>query len=129
MVSQSWKALATFQPRPESRGHRDFSCTLPAFSRVMDISLAPEAAVHLRAQADGRLLRISFTTGCGGSGYRLAWSDEPLEDDTVFDLDAVRVALDSMATSKLDGAVIVYDAVEDGFIIDHPDAAVAVWCG
>ena len=34
-----------------------------------------------------------------------------------------------MASSKLDGAVIVYDEVEDGFIIDHPDAAVAVWCG
>jgi len=95
----------------------------------MDISLAPEAAEQLRAQADGRLLRISFTTGCGGSGYRLAWTDEALEDDTVLDLDVVRLALDSMASSKLDGAVIVYDEVEDGFIIDHPDAAVAVWCG
>jgi Fe-S cluster assembly iron-binding protein IscA len=95
----------------------------------MNISLAPGAAVQLRDQADGRLLRISFTTGCGGSGYRLAWTDEPLEDDTVFDLEAVKVALDSMASSKLDGAVIVYDEVEDGFVIDHPDAAVAVWCG
>lgn len=95
----------------------------------MNITLSPEAAEQLRASGSGRVLRIAFTTGCGGSGYRLSWEPEPNEDDRVVTLDGVRVALDSMASSRLDGAVIQYDAEEDGYLIDHPDAAVAVWCG
>ena len=95
----------------------------------MNLSLTPEAATRLRESVDGRVLRIAFTTGCGGSGYRLSWEDEPWEEDTVLDLDGVRVALDSMASSRLDGAVIEHDPEEDGYLIDHPDAAVAVWCG
>ena len=95
----------------------------------MNITLSPEAAAQLRESGSERVLRIAFTTGCGGSGYRLSWEPEPNEDDTVVTLDGVRVALDSMASSRLDGAVIQYDPEEDGYLIDHPDAAVAVWCG
>ena len=91
----------------------------------MNISLTPEAASHLE---EGRVLRIAFTTGCGGSGYRLSYS-EPAEGDEVIDLDGLQVALDSMAASRLDGAVIAYDEEEDGFLLDHPDAVTAVWCG
>ena len=29
----------------------------------------------------------------------------------------------------LDGAIIQYDADEDGYLLDHPDAVSAVWCG
>lgn len=93
------------------------------------ISLAPDAAAHLQHDLDGRVLRIAFTTGCGGSGYRLAYADAPLEDDRVLDVDGVRVALDAMAADRLDGAVITYDAEEEGYLLDHPDAVTAVWCG
>jgi Fe-S cluster assembly iron-binding protein IscA len=93
------------------------------------ISLSPEAAAHLRRDLDGRVLRIAFTTGCGGSGYRLAWADAPFADDRVLDVDGIRVALDAMAAGRLDGAVITYDEAEDGYLIDHPDAVTAVWCG
>ena len=95
----------------------------------MNISLSPGAASHLQHDLAGRVLRIAFTTGCGGSGYRLAFADEPIEDDRVLDVDGVRVALDAMAADRLDGAVITYDAGEDGYLIDHPDAVTAVWCG
>ena len=91
----------------------------------MTITISPAAAEHLR----GRLLRIAFTTGCGGSGYRLSYADEPLESDEVVKVGAVRVALDSMAASRLDGAQIDYDSDEDAFLLDHPDAVSAVWCG
>lgn len=94
-----------------------------------NISLAPEAERHLSSELDGKVLRISFTTGCGGSGFRLASADEPNADDLVIDVGPVRVALDDMAASKLDGAVILYDEAEDGFTIDHPEAVSAVWCG
>jgi Fe-S cluster assembly iron-binding protein IscA len=95
----------------------------------MNVSLSPEAAAHLSEDAGGRVLRIAFTTGCGGSGYRLSYASEPLEDDRVLNVDGVTVALDDMAASRLDGAVIQYDADEDGFLLDHPDAVAAVWCG
>lgn len=95
----------------------------------MNISLSPAAAAHLHEDAGGRVLRIAFTTGCGGSGYRLSYAPEPVADDEVVSVDGVTVALDNMAASRLDGAVIRYDAEEDGFLLDHPDAVTAVWCG
>jgi iron-sulfur cluster assembly protein len=93
------------------------------------ISVSPDAAARLRSDLEGRVLRIAFTTGCGGSGYRLASADAPLADDHVVDVDGIRVALDAMAADRLDGAVITYDGDEDGYQIDHPDAVTAVWCG
>jgi Fe-S cluster assembly iron-binding protein IscA len=45
------------------------------------------------------------------------------------DVNGIRIALDDMSASRLDGAVIEYDASEDGYLLDHPDAVSAVWCG
>jgi Fe-S cluster assembly iron-binding protein IscA len=95
----------------------------------MNLSLTPQAAAHLGQELDGRVLRIAFTTGCGGSGYRLSYAPEPAEGDEVVSIDGVNVALDSMAASRLEGAVIQYDEDEDGYLLDHPDAVTAVWCG
>ena len=95
----------------------------------MNITLSNEAAEHLSRDLDGRVLRIAFTTGCGGSGYRLSYASEPSDGDRVVQLDGIPVALDDMAASRLDGAVINYDAEEDGYLLDHPDAVTAVWCG
>ena len=95
----------------------------------MNISLSSDAAEHLHAEIGGRLLRIAFTTGCGGSGYRLSYADAPNDGDDVVEVDGLRVALDGMAASRLDGAVINYDADEEGYLLDHPDAVTAVWCG
>lgn len=95
----------------------------------MNITIDDTAAEHLREDLEGRLLRISFTTGCGGSGYRLASADEPGDGDTVVDVDGFRIALDDMSASKLDGAAIVWSEEEDGYLVDHPDAVAAVWCG
>jgi len=95
----------------------------------MNISLSSEAKQHLSHDLDGRLLRIAFTTGCGGSGYRLSYASEPNDGDSVVQLDGVRIALDDMSASRLDGAVINYDPEEDGYLLDHPDAVTAVWCG
>ena len=95
----------------------------------MNLTLAPAAVEHLAEDADGRVLRIAFTTGCGGSGYRLSYAPEAAEGDELMNVDGVDVALDSMAASRLDGAVIEYDPEEDGFLLEHPDAVTAVWCG
>ena len=95
----------------------------------MNITLSPDALHHLKDDLDGRLLRIAFTTGCGGSGYRLAYAEAPNEGDRILQLDGVRVALDDMSASRLDGAVINYDPDEDGYLLDHPDAVDVAWCG
>lgn len=95
----------------------------------MNISITPDAAERLREDLDGRLLRISFTTGCGGSGYRLASADAPAEGDRTLEIEGLTLALDDMSASKLDGAVVVWSDDEDGYVIDHPDAVAAVWCG
>jgi Fe-S cluster assembly iron-binding protein IscA len=95
----------------------------------MNISLSPEAAQHLSSDLDGRMLRIAFTTGCGGSGYRLSYADGPNEGDSIVSVGDFRVAFDDMAASRLDGAVINYDPEEDGYLLDHPDAVTVVWCG
>lgn len=95
----------------------------------MNLSLSPEAAQHLRSDLEGRILRIAFTTGCGGSGYRLSYAATPNDGDRVIDVGQVQVALDDMAASRLDGAVIDYDPAEDGYVLEHPDAVTAVWCG
>ena len=95
----------------------------------MNLSLSPAAAEHLGRDLNGRILRIAFTTGCGGSGYRLSYADEAVDGDELVSLDGVKVALDSMSASRLDGAVIEYSEEEDGYLLDHPDAVTAVWCG
>ncbi|MEA2329672.1 MAG: hypothetical protein QOE68_4631 [Thermoanaerobaculia bacterium] len=95
----------------------------------MKVSITQTAAEHLRSELDGRILRIAFTTGCGGSGYRLAYADGPIDGDQVVNVNGIRVALDDMSASRLDGAIIEYDADEDGYLLDHPDAVSAVWCG
>lgn len=93
------------------------------------ISFTDEAATHLQQEGEGRLLRIAFTTGCGGSGYRLSYAAGPNDGDVILKIGGIDLALDDMSASRLDGAVIRYDADEDGFVLDHPDAVSAVWCG
>ena len=95
----------------------------------MNVSITQTAAEHLQQELDGRILRIAFTTGCGGSGYRLGYADEPIDGDEVVAVNGIRIALDDMSASRLDGAIIQYDADEDGYLLDHPDAVSAVWCG
>jgi Fe-S cluster assembly iron-binding protein IscA len=95
----------------------------------MNLSITNTAAQHLQRELDGRILRIAFTTGCGGSGYRLSYADEPIDGDEIMEANGIPVALDNMSASRLDGAVIEYNADEDGYLLDHPDAVSAVWCG
>ena len=95
----------------------------------MNLSLTQTAAAHLQRELEGRILRIAFTTGCGGSGYRLAYADGPIDGDQIIDVEGIKIALDDMSASRLDGAIIEFNSDEDGYLLDHPDAVTAVWCG
>ncbi|MHB0972031.1 MAG: iron-sulfur cluster biosynthesis family protein [Thermoanaerobaculia bacterium] len=93
------------------------------------IAIDPAAAPRLEEELAGRILRIGFTTGCGGSGYRLGSADGPEEGDEVLTVGNITIALDAMAADKLDGAVIQWDEESDGYTIDHPNAVMTAWCG
>jgi iron-sulfur cluster assembly protein len=95
----------------------------------MNLIITSTAAEHLHREIEGRVLRIAFTTGCGGSGYRLSYADGPIDGDQIVDVDGIPVALDDMSASRLDGAIIGFNADDDGYLLDHPDAVAAVWCG
>lgn len=95
----------------------------------LEITVSPAAREHLTDELRDMMLRIAFTTGCGGSGYRLSSASEPQEGDVVLDLDGIHIALDDMSAKRLNGAVIDYSDEEDGYVLDHPDAVTAVWCG
>lgn len=96
---------------------------------TLHITVADEARQRLSEEIGGRVLRIAFTTGCGGSGYRLSFEDEPREDDIVLRDAGLVIALDDMSAKNLDGAVIRLSEEEEGYLLDHPDAVSAVWCG
>ena len=74
-------------------------------------------------------MRIAFTTGCGGSGYRLSFASEPVDEDVMVSAGEIQIAMDSMSASRLEGAVIQYSEEEAGYTLEHPDAVAAVWCG
>ena len=93
------------------------------------IAIAESALADLREEVGPRFLRIAFTTGCGGSGYRLSIEDSPMDGDEVVEESGVRIALDDMASKKLDGAVLDRNELEEGFVLEHPDAVMAIWCG
>lgn len=93
------------------------------------ISVDGPTTERLIEELDGSMLRISFTTGCGGSGYRLASASEPLDGDIRVQQGEVTILLDDLAARNLVGAVIRWNDEEDGFTIDHPNAAIATWCG
>jgi len=93
------------------------------------ISLTDEASSHLNDDLNGRFLRIAFTTGCGGSGYRISYAESPDEGDVIVKIGSIPLALDSMAASKLDGALITFDPEEEGYLLEHENAVTAVWCG
>src|SRR5512140_3614099 len=72
----------------------EFPKTLTVFHGHMNISFTPEAVQRLNGGREGRLLRIAFTTGCGGSGYRLSYESEPYPGDVVVEQNGIPVALD-----------------------------------
>lgn len=98
------------------------------------IRITERAVEALRAEGiepSGSFLVIRHILGCGGSGYRITWSERPLSDGwTVEAGGGVRVSMDDYSYARLSGAAIDYDTEKEteGFLLDHPDAAFAAFC-
>ena len=73
-------------------------------------------------------IQIAFLYGCGGAGFRVAFTPDP-QGSRIFQVDGVRIAVDAESLARLDGAVIDWEAGPDsGFVLRHPDAALVEFC-
>jgi iron-sulfur cluster assembly accessory protein len=68
--------------------------------------------------------------GCSGFSYGMVL-DEVAEDDQVFEMEGVKVIVDSMSLKHLENATIDYkeDLMGGGFAIKNPNAKSTCGCG
>lgn len=71
-------------------------------------------------------VQIAFTYGCGGAGFRVTFTDDPVDHHEVQEDQGVPIWLDSQSAAGLEGAVIDHDGT--GFLLRHPDAAIVEFC-
>jgi len=101
------------------------------------ITITEIAAQKLREvmEAKGVLethaLRVFVAGGsCGGVQYGMAFDSQQREDDEVYEQHGVRILVDPMSLTYVDGARIDYEdrLMGGGFHIENPNAASACGC-
>jgi len=92
--------------------------------KIKDI-LAEEnnPAINLRVFVQGG--------GCSGFSYGFTLDEEQNEDDFSFDVDGVKLLVDSMSGQYLAGATIDYknELMGSSFVINNPQAVSTCGCG
>lgn len=100
------------------------------------VSLTGSAAKFLAAQLARHPAAVAVRlaiqpSGCSGYGYRVDPADSIREDDTVFESDGVRIAVDALSLPYLQGATV--DLVQEGLArrlrFDNPNARRSCGCG
>jgi iron-sulfur cluster insertion protein len=69
--------------------------------------------------------------GCSGMQYGFTFDQELAEDDFVIELNAFKLAVDSVSMQYLEGATIDYkqDLMESRFVIQNPNSTGSCGCG
>ena len=106
---------------------------LEAASGLAEVRVTERALAALREEGIDparSVLVIRYVLGCGGAGYRITFTDRIPDEGTVLEAGGgLRLWLDDYARSRLGGAAIDYDDKEnEGFFLDHKDAAFAAFC-
>jgi iron-sulfur cluster assembly protein len=108
----------------------------PRLSGSSPLSLTPRAARFLAAQLDKHpaavAARLSVVpSGCSGFAYRIDPTESIRDDDQVFDIAGVRVAVDAFSLPYLQGTTV--DLVQEGLArrlrFDNPNARQSCGCG
>jgi iron-sulfur cluster insertion protein len=101
-----------------------------------DIALTPAAAARVAAiaakQAKPAILRLSVEGGgCSGFQYKFGFADAVDGDDTVAEIDGVRLVVDSMSLDLVRGASVDFVDNLGGahFTVLNPMAASGCGCG
>ncbi|WP_242182545.1 iron-sulfur cluster insertion protein ErpA [Sphingomonas sp. CARO-RG-8B-R24-01] len=107
-----------------------------ATSLAPEIALTPSAAARVAAtaakQGKPAILRLAVDGGgCSGFQYRFGFADTVDADDTVAELDGVRLVVDSVSLDLVRGAAVDYVEELGGaaFRVTNPNAASGCGCG
>ena len=102
----------------------------------MSIELTPAAAQRMRdflaknPAAPGVRFGVK-SAGCSGFGYRVDLATAIGADDTVFDIEGVKLVVDAKALPLVDGTTIDFgrDGLDAAFAFHNPNATGACGCG
>jgi Fe-S cluster assembly iron-binding protein IscA len=74
-------------------------------------------------------IQIGFLYGCGGTGFRVTFTDDPHAFDVVEEVSGIRIFLDAQSRDTLQGAVIDWEeGPQGGFVLRHPEASLVDFC-
>jgi iron-sulfur cluster assembly protein len=101
------------------------------------ISLTPSAASAVsdllsKRNLEGYALRVFISGGgCSGFQYGMALEGNVRENDLVFEEHGVKIVVDEVSISYLQGATVDYvdEVMGSGFKIENPNAVSSCGCG
>jgi iron-sulfur cluster assembly accessory protein len=103
---------------------------------MSQVSVSARAAQQiekiLASEAAGSMLRISVLGGgCSGFQYSFSIDDRQMDDDIVIERDGIKVLVDPMSVTYMDGSEIdwVDDLIGSAFKIHNPQATASCGCG
>lgn len=102
----------------------------------MSLKLTTNAAKHMRRFANGCGKSLSIrlgvkTTGCSGLAYTMELDEKIQEGDKTFELDGIKILVDSKSIIYLDGTELDYkrEGLQEGFQFNNPNAKETCGCG
>ncbi len=102
----------------------------------MAITMTTAAASRVRTFLDNRGKGIGLrlgvkTTGCSGMAYVLEFVDQLNEEDQVFEVDNVKIIVDTKSLVYLDGTELdfVKEGLNEGFQFNNPNVKDECGCG
>jgi len=107
----------------------------PGFTLVLTDKAAEEVHKFMRAEdvpAETAGLRVSVLPGgCSGFKYSLNVEERALEDDSVLEVNGIRVFVDGFSMQYLNGVTIDYvtSMQGSGFTFHNPNATGGCGCG
>jgi iron-sulfur cluster assembly protein len=101
------------------------------------VSVTPKAAARAKellaskGMADGSLRVFVVGGGCSGYQYGMALAQEAEADDTIINVEGVRILIDPDSAGLISGAEVDYveDLMKSGFTIYNPNATASCACG
>jgi iron-sulfur cluster assembly accessory protein len=106
--------------------------------QTTSVSLSPAAAEVVRDLLKQRNLDESyglriFISGqsCSGFQYGMGLENNPLETDTTFESEGLKVIVDEASMQNMSGATVQYidDERGKGFLVENPNVASECSCG
>jgi iron-sulfur cluster assembly protein len=101
------------------------------------VTVTPKAAARAKELLaskgipDGSLRVFVVGGGCSGYQYGMALAQEAETDDTIINVEGVRILIDPDSAGLISGAEVDYveDLMKSGFTIYNPNATASCACG